>query len=248
LAAFARVSGYARSFVMSFLVLLLVVWLEKFSSWRQRIQRDEPWLRQLAKAEGNSRLVTKPWLTLILLVGVPLLGLGVLLWLLQPLAYGWLALPVHLLVLLYRLGRGGLQAALGPFREGWRPEVGGAALRVAERDMGPAADVVHTLLTRVQDYVGWQAHQGFFAVIFWYALLGPLAALGYRLVALVAERSLHLDMREHAQQVRHALDWLPARALAASLGLVGNFVALNRILLPELLNWALPIPRLVGDA
>ncbi|MBD7976194.1 regulatory signaling modulator protein AmpE [Serpens gallinarum] len=233
---------------MSFLVLLLVVWLEKFSSWRQRIQRDEPWLRQLAKAEGNSRLVTKPWLTLILLVGVPLLGLGVLLWLLQPLAYGWLALPVHLLVLLYSLGRGDLQTALGPFRDAWRREDGEAALLVAERDMGVVAEDVQTLLTRVQDYVGWQAHQGFFAVIFWYALLGPLAALGYRLVALVAERSLHLDMREHAQQVRHALDWLPARALAASLGLVGNFVALNRVLLPELLNWALPIPRLVGDA
>ncbi len=229
---------------MSFLVLLLVVWLEKFSAWRLRVQRDGLWLRQLARAEGSSR----PWLALFLLAGVPLLGLGVLLWLLQPLAYGWLALPVHVLVLLYSLGRGDLQTALGPFRDAWRREDGEAALLVAERDMGVEADDAQTLMQRVQDYVGWQAHQGFFAVIFWYALLGPLAALGYRLLALCTERAQNPALREHAQQVRHALDWLPARALAVSLGLVGNFVALNRVLLPELLNWSLPIPRLVGDA
>lgn len=233
---------------MSFLVLLLVIWLEKFSAWRQRIQRDGPWLRQLARAEGNPRAAAMPWLTLALLIGVPLLLLGVLLWLVQPLAYGWLALPVHVLVLLYSLGRGDLQTALGPFRDAWRREDGEAALLVAERDMGVEAEDLQALMPRVQDYVGWQAHQGFFAVIFWYALLGPLAALGYRLVALGTERAQNPALQEHAQQVRHALDWLPARALAASLGLVGNFVALNRVLLPELLNWALPIPRLVGDA
>ena len=233
---------------MSFLVLLLVLWLETFSAWRQRVQRDGLWLRQLARVEGAPRLAVRPWLALVLLVGLPLLGLGVLLWLLQPLAYGWLALPVHLLVLLYSLGRGDPQVALGPFRDAWRRGDAEAAHLVAARDMGVEAEDVQTLLPRVQDYLGWQAHQGFFAVIFWYALLGPLAALGYRLLALCVEQAQNPAMRERAQQVRHALDWLPARALAISLGLVGNFVALNRVLLPELLNWPLPAARLVGDA
>ncbi len=32
---------------MSFLVLLLAVWIEKFSALRQRVQRDGAWSRQL---------------------------------------------------------------------------------------------------------------------------------------------------------------------------------------------------------
>ena len=38
---------------MSFLVLLLVLWIEKFSSWRQRVQHDEPWLRALGRLERS---------------------------------------------------------------------------------------------------------------------------------------------------------------------------------------------------
>ena len=34
---------------MSFLVLVLAVWIEKFSAMRQRLQRDGGWLRELAK-------------------------------------------------------------------------------------------------------------------------------------------------------------------------------------------------------
>ncbi len=34
---------------MSFLVLVLAVWIEKFSALRQRLQRDGGWLRELAK-------------------------------------------------------------------------------------------------------------------------------------------------------------------------------------------------------
>lgn len=83
---------------MSFLVLLLAVWVEKFSAGRQRIQHDGGWLRQLAKVEAAPNLQASPWLSLALLVLLPVLLLGVLLVLLKSVAYGWLALPVHLLV------------------------------------------------------------------------------------------------------------------------------------------------------
>lgn len=38
---------------MSFLVLLLAVWVEKFSALRHRVQRDAPWLNQLGRLESN---------------------------------------------------------------------------------------------------------------------------------------------------------------------------------------------------
>jgi AmpE protein len=233
---------------MSFLVLLLAVWVEKFSAGRQRIQQDGGWLRQLARVEAAPSMQASPWLSLALLVLVPVLLLGVLLLLLKSVAYGWLALPVHLLVLIYGLGRGDVLAALGPFRDAWRRDDTEAAYLVAARDLGVQADEPGELLNRVQGYLLWQAYQSFFAVIFWYALLGPVAVLAYRLLALTTEQAQQVALRERAQQLRHAFDWLPARVLASSFALVGDFVSVSRALLHELLNWQISAAQLVDHA
>ncbi|MFO2464707.1 regulatory signaling modulator protein AmpE [Pseudomonas sp. 15FMM2] len=230
---------------MSFLVLLLAVWIEKFSALRQRVQRDAGWLRELAKLESSSRLGTQPWLILVLLVLLPVMLLGLLLLVLEPVAYGLLALPVHLLVVIYSLGRGDLLAGLGPFRDAWRRGDLQAAEHVAERDLGIGADSGEQLLEKVQGYLLWQAYQSFFAVIFWYFLLGPVAALAYRLLALASEQAQNPMLAERAGQLRHAFDWLPVRLLAASFALVGNFVAVSRVMLHELLSWDISAAQLV---
>ncbi len=228
---------------MSFLVLLLVLWVEKFSAGRQRIQQDGPWLSWLARSEAQS-----PWLALVLAVLLPVLLLGLAMLILKPLAYGLLLLPIHLLVLVYSLGRGDVLAELGPFRDAWRREDEQAALHVAQRDLGLEADGEGELLGKVQGFELWRAYEGFFSVIFWYALLGPLPALAYRLLALTAAHSTVPQVAERAAQLRHALDWLPARALAGSFALVGNFVAVSRGLLHDLLAWDVPAARLVAVA
>lgn len=230
---------------MSFLVLLLAVWIEKFSALRQRVQRDGVWLRELAKMEAGPGMSTRPWLILALMVLLPVLLLGLMLIVLQSVAYGWLAFPVHLLVLIYSLGRGDLLAALGPFRDAWRRGDEQAGCHVAERDMGVVADNSEQLLDGVQGYLLWQAYQSFFAVIFWYFLLGPVAALSYRLLALAAEHGKTPTLVERAGQLRHAFDWVPVRLLATSFALVGNFVAVTRVMLHELLNWNISAAQLV---
>lgn len=230
---------------MSFLVLLLVLWIEKLSNWRQRLQRDSAWLRQLDGAAASRPLAGRPWLALGIWVVLPLVALALLLTLLQPLAYGWLALPVHLLVVVFALGRGDVQADLGSFRDAWRRGDTQGALHVAERDLCLRVEEGDDLLMRVQEHLVWQAYQSFFAVIFWYFLLGPVAALAYRLLALAEERAASPAIREQARQVRHAFDWVPVRVLAASFSLVGNFVAVSRVLLHELLNWEMPAERFV---
>lgn len=230
---------------MNFLVLLLVLWVEKFSAWRKRIQHDSPWLRLLTTLERKQQWAGRPWLALALLVLLPLLLLGLILLLLESVAYGWLALPVHLVVVIYSLGRGDLLAALGPFRDSWRRGDAEAAYLVAQRDLSLEADEEGELLQRVQGHLVWQAYQSFFAVIFWYALLGPVAALAYRLVALSSEHATLPALREAAAQVRHGLDWLPVRVLAASFALVGNFAGVSRALLHELLSWDISAAQLV---
>ncbi|OOV98160.1 regulatory signaling modulator protein AmpE [Pseudomonas sp. MF4836] len=230
---------------MSFLVLLLAVWVEKFSALRHRVQRDGAWLGELARLQASPRLGNRPWLILTFLVLLPAILLGMLLWVLEPVAYGLLALPVHLLVVIYSLGRGDLLGGLGPFRDAWRREDLQAAAHVAQRDLGICADSGEQLLERVQGHLLWQAYQSFFAVIFWYFLLGPVAALSYRLLALAAEHGTTPALVERAGQLRHAFDWLPVRLLAASFALVGNFVAVSRVMLHELLNWNISAAQLV---
>lgn len=230
---------------MSFLVLLLAVWIEKFSALRLRVQRDGGWLRELNKLEASPRWVNRPWMVLTAMVLLPVALLALLLWVLEPVAYGLLALPVHLLVVIYSLGRGDLLAALGPFRDAWRREDLQAAAHVAKRDLDIEADDGEQLLERVQGHLLWQAYQSFFAVIFWYFVLGPVAALSYRLLALAAEHSQNPGVAERAAQMRHAFDWVPVRLLAASFALVGNFVAVSRVMLHELLNWNISAADLI---
>ena len=229
---------------MSFLVLVLVLWFEKFSALRQRLQRDGFFIGELVRLERSGKV--HPWWTLAILVLAPVALLVLLLHVLEPVAYGLLALPVHLLVLIYSLGRGDIKASLGPFRDAWRRADDQAALHVAERDLGLAADDAPSLLVRVQGHLLWQAYQSFFAVIFWYFLLGPGAALAYRLLALSVENSRQPALKERAEQLRHALDWLPVRVLALSFALVGNFVAVVRVMLHELLNWHISAGHLVA--
>lgn len=228
---------------MSFLVLLLVLWVEKFSALRQRVQRDGFFLAELARLERNGKV--DPGWVLCVLVVLPVALLALLLYVLEPVAYGLLALPIHLLVVVYSLGRGDAKAALGPFRDAWRRGDEQAAVHVAERDLGVTADDSQPLLGRVQGHLLWHAYQSFFTVIFWYSLLGPAAALAYRLLALSAEQAHNPAVQERARQLRHAFDWAPVRVLAASFALVGNFVAVSRVMLNELLNWNIGAARLV---
>lgn len=233
---------------MSFLVLLLLIAVEKFSALRQRVQRDGPWLKQLARLQASPRTASRSWLILALLVALPVLALHLAMVIIGSVAYGWLLLPVHLLVLIYSLGRNDVITALGPFRDACRRGDTQAAVHVAERDMGVKADDSEQLLAGVQGHLLWQAYQGFFAVIFWYFLLGPVAALAYRLLALAAEHSTTPAIAERAGQLRHAFDWIPVRLLAASFALVGNFAAVSRELLHDLLNWNISAAQLIARA
>ncbi|HHM5734682.1 TPA: 1,6-anhydro-N-acetylmuramyl-L-alanine amidase AmpD [Pseudomonas aeruginosa] len=209
---------------------------------------DRAWLAWLSLVEDLPSVSRRSWLGLLLAVVLPLLPLALLLTLLQPLAYGWLSLPLHLLVVVYSLGRGDVMADLGPFRDAWRREEAQAAFHVAERDLGILGGSESELIGRVHSHLLWQGYQSFFAVIFWYALLGPVAALAYRLLALALEHARQPALREQAARVRHILDWLPVRALVLSFALVGNFLAVIRVLLHWLLAWDISAAALLGKA
>ncbi|MEM1243405.1 MAG: regulatory signaling modulator protein AmpE [Pseudomonadota bacterium] len=68
----------------------------------------------------------------------------------------------------------------------------------------------------------------FFAVIFWFVVLGPLGALFYRLIVLNAEQSRppeskHQPLHHAASMLQGILDWIPVRLLGVGYALVGDF-------------------------
>ncbi|HVT33208.1 MAG TPA: regulatory signaling modulator protein AmpE [Rhodanobacteraceae bacterium] len=72
-----------------------------------------------------------------------------------------------------------------------------------------------------------------FGVLFWFVLLGPAGALGYRMVQLIARNAAftdRLDARESelVERAARILDWAPAHLMALTLALVSDFDAVLR--------------------
>lgn len=220
---------------MIFLVLVAVLVIEVLSNGRQWVQQDRWWFRLLKYCEQKPYHRQTLWGWGILLF-VPLLIVGLLVTLLMPVGHGWLLLPLDILVVLYAFGRGPIKPGLEAFRDAWRREDDVAAEKVLERELHDFHQGL-PLIQRMKYQIVWPMFQGFFAVVFWFVLLGPVMALAYRLVVLLSEQVQLPVLRQQARQVRHALDWLPARALVASFALVGHFSAVSRSLLDEALHW-----------
>ena len=218
---------------MSFLVLILTLVIEKLSNWRQALQQDQWWYEQLKRC--NKLLPQQHTLALILALSLPVVALALLLIALKSVMYGLLLIPVHLLILLYSLSRGDLRAALGPFRDAWRRQDTHAASLAAQRDLLIQSEEPAGLLQAVQGNLLWQGFQGFFVVIFFYLIGGPVAALTYRLLVLTAEQSQWPQAAGIATRFLHVLDWLPARLLSISFALIGNFNTVNQVLMHDLL-------------
>jgi AmpE protein len=229
---------------MSFLVLILTILIEKLSHWRIALQKDHWWYEQLKR---SAKLLPKRHsLALLLALSLPIIGLAVVLVALKPVLYGLLLIPVHLAVVLYSLSRGDIRSALGSFRDAWRRQDTHAASLAAQRDLLIQSEEPVGLLQAVQGYLLWQGYQGFFAIVFYYLIGGPLAALTYRLLVLSAEQSQWPEAAGRATRLLHILDWLPVRLLSASFALIGNFITVNRALMHDLLCITEPADALLS--
>ncbi|WP_205342752.1 regulatory signaling modulator protein AmpE [Denitrificimonas caeni] len=229
---------------MSFLVLMLTILIEKLSHWRTALQKDQWWYEQLKR---SSKLLPKQHtLAFLLAFSLPILGLALVLLALKSVLYGLLLIPLHLVIVLYSLSRADVRAALGPFRDAWRREDTHAANLAAQRDLLIQSEEPDGLLQAVQGYLLWQGFQGFFAIIFYYLIGGPLAALTYRLLVLTAEQAQWPQAAGLATRLLHILDWLPVRLLSASFALIGNFITVNRALMHDLLCITEPANNLLS--
>ncbi len=72
--------------------------------------------------------------------------------------------------------------------------------------------------------ITYAGYARWFAPVFWFVFLGPLAAVLYRVVATLAASPSTKKLRVYLVLLELA-DWLPTRVLALSFALVGDFLA-----------------------
>lgn len=205
---------------MRFLILLITALLVRFTPLRRGVRPD----LALAWAGYCSRLALRrsAWQALVCLL-LPLLPLELAFWVLEDLAQGFFVLLLGVLVLLLGLSNNELLHAFGRrFEQAWARDDKAAAALIAEHELGIQATDDQSLLLQVRGRVLREALSGYFVPVLWFLLLGPLGALGYRLLRLFVDR-LPADAQGYAGSLVHAMEWLPARLLAASFALVGHF-------------------------
>ena len=71
----------------------------------------------------------------------------------------------------------------------------------------------------------FEGFQRWFPPVLYFLLLGPVAAVGYRLIVMGSN-----DRQVPLGSLRHFLDWLPSRVLLLTFGIVGNFEAIRPVL------------------
>lgn len=157
-----------------------------------------------------------------------------LVWLVIWLASAWslvLAFFLSVIVLLYCLGPGELLGQLRDYikarrADGDDQEADRLAARIMEADAPLSAEddpnraVTEAALVRANDRI--------FAVIFWFAVLGPAGAALYRSAdqlrrSDVADGAGSEGVSGHATLLEGLLAWLPARLLAIGYALTGSF-------------------------
>ena len=230
---------------MHFLALLLVVALMWFTPLRTGLPLDLPkaWVTRVVR-----RYPVRQPLAGLLLVLLPLLILVLLQWWLQRNGLGLIGLLLFALVLLGCVGRRDPLGAMATgFEQAWDRGDRAAAALVAERDLGVVAEGQDSVLSEVRSALVREVLHGYMVTVFWFALLGPAGALGYRLLRLLADQE-DSPAASPASALAHALEWIPARLLAASFALVGHFDHVRAELADVMLRWELPSDVLVHRA
>lgn len=186
--------------------------------------RDFAWLKAwLASWSGNGRERAAPALVVPIIV-VAVCGL------VQVALSGWLfglpAFAFAVAVLYYAWGPRDLEEDIGRVLQAAdadRRREAAQALRPEPADRTLPTDAACLVEATFQS-----ALSRWFGVLFWFAILGPAGALGYRIVQLMARTPVFRDElsasdRNLFERIALALDWAPAHLVALTLALVSDF-------------------------
>ncbi|MGH8190431.1 MAG: cobalamin biosynthesis protein, partial [Rhodanobacteraceae bacterium] len=208
----------AVELVAALIVLLVLLWWPGNVSGLRQFGWYRGWLRVLDFVEGGGRVA----LALIL----PVVACALVAWFLQGRVYALAALAFAVLILFYTFGPRELES---DFESVLREDDVVARVVAAQnlRSVPGGAPRAFTSAELVEAAVT-AALRRRFGVLFWFFLLGPAGALGYRLAWITADTDdEHVDPRTRYAARRFALvlDWIPAHLMVLAMALVSDFDA-----------------------
>jgi len=203
---------------MTLLIIVAALLVGYFTLWPQRL-RDFDWYRRhlewlggrfdLRGAWGLLLALALPVVVVVLLQGFLARGPGLVL----GTAFAWV-------ILLGSLGPGNLLATVNDYLEALDAEDEESTAALGEELQGTPAEGQDSLAVGIVN----RAHDEYFAVIFWFAILGPVGAVLYRFTRLIAQlESSHEHLRPAAEHLLGVLGWPSARLTAFGFALMGHF-------------------------
>ena len=194
-------------------LLVLIVWPGNVANLRQ-FGWYHRWLGVLDFAEGGGRVA----LALIL----PVLACAVIAHFLQGRVLALAALAFAVLILFYSFGPRELESDLEAVLHNDDP----ATRLVTAQNLRSVPDGAPRAFTAPElvEAAVMASLRRRFGVLFWFFLLGPAGALGYRLAWVTTETG-DPRTRHAARRFTRALDWIPAHLMVLAMALVSNFDA-----------------------
>ncbi len=228
---------------MTFLALMVAVLL--YYLWGpEGPLHDDGWFRALERRVASFGLL--PWVSLVLVVLLPSAFAAWLLGQVESLFFGLFWIAGAVLLLLYAFGWFDYHTALERYAGHCdRDDLEGAwldardAMALGDSEQQPETpEQMHNL---VQGGLMFEGYQRWFPIVFWLLLLGPAGAFAYRLIALAAEG----EFKAPAAKLRYLADFLPARALALTFAVTGDFVRCRQALQSALPDTDLPAEKVL---
>lgn len=212
---------------MNFLVVLTAWALLQWRGPATPLHRDH-WFHFWFLRAGAALAALPAALRLALTALLPALLAGLVAAVLDPLLAGLPLFLFSLAVLAFSLGRGDYRGRVEAYLQRWERGDHAAAFEeaVALGLIAPAAEVsdAAALHRSVRRALLYQGYERWFGAVFWFALLGPAGALGYRTLHLLrADPHASAAERDRLATWLHWADWVPVRLLGLTFAVVGSF-------------------------
>jgi len=222
---------------MSFLAMIIALVLLQVWGSGSRVQYDD-WLQRFQSRMRELGLSAT--VCLVLAISIPVIGTAIVLASVEPLLFGLVWIAATVVILLYSFGRGDFQVLLTRYKSYCEREDFEGAFLHAQSEHGyetdEQADSPQDFLLHIQRFLLYEGYQRWFAVLFYFLVLGPEAALAYRLLHLSVSSPMTMEEKGPAARLLFIADWLPVRLLAGTFTLAGDFVHSRNALMASLQN------------